>query len=95
MIRSTLQNKTNSDNIIKYNKMTNLKDYLEIKTLIDRVETVSDAEWQIRYAFDKIIPQLLKDGFEADDIIKYLTIKVYENINKVDNINVEAETVEA
>ena len=38
--------------------MKNLKDYLDIKTLIDRVETVSDAEWQIRYAFDKIIPQL-------------------------------------
>ena len=65
MIRSTLQNKTNSD------------------------------EWQIRYAFDKIIPQLLKDGFDAEDIIKYLTIKVYENINKVDNINVEAEEIKA
>jgi len=50
--------------------MKNLQDYLEIKTLIDRVETVSDAEWQIRYAFDKIIPQLLKDGFDAEDIIK-------------------------
>ena len=35
--------------------MTNLKDYFEIKTLIDRVETVSDAEWQTKYAFDKII----------------------------------------
>ena len=75
--------------------MKNLKDYLDIKTLIDRVETVSDAEWQIRYAFDKIIPQLLKDGFEADDIIKYLTIKVYEHINKVGNINVEAEEIKA
>ena len=75
--------------------MTNLKDYLEIKTLIDRVETVSDAEWQTRYAFDKIVPQLLKDGFEADDIIKYLTIKVHEYINKVENIDVEIEEIKA
>jgi hypothetical protein len=73
--------------------MTNLKDYLEIKTLIDRVETVSDAEWQTRYAFDKIVPQLLKDGFEADDIIKYLTIKVHEHINKVENMDVEYENI--
>ena len=75
--------------------MTNLKDYLEIKTLIDRVETVSDAEWQTRYAFDKIVPQLLKDGFEAEDIIKYLTIKVHEYINKVENIDVEVEEIKA
>ncbi len=73
--------------------MTNLKDYLEIKTLIDRVETVSDAEWQTRYAFDKIVPQLLKDGFEAEDIIKYLTIKVHEHINKVENVDVEYENI--
>jgi|TARA_R110002012_G_scaffold37006_4_gene104052 predicted metal-dependent phosphotriesterase family hydrolase len=75
--------------------MTNLQDYLEIKTLIDRVETVSDAEWQTRYAFDKIIPQLLKDGFDAEDIIKYLTIKVHESINKIDNIEVNAEEIKA
>ena len=73
--------------------MKNLQDYLEIKILIDRVETVSDAEWQIRYSFDKIIPQLLKDGFEAQDIIKYITVKVYEHINKVENIDVEAEEI--
>ena len=73
--------------------MKNLQDYLEIKTLIDRVETVSEAEWQIRYSFDKIIPQLLKDGFEAQDIIKYITVKVYEHINKVENIDVEAEEI--
>jgi|TARA_B100001094_G_C18143387_1_gene779208 predicted metal-dependent phosphotriesterase family hydrolase len=75
--------------------MTNLKDYLEIKTLIDRVETVSDAEWQTKYAFDKIIPQLLKDGFEAEDIIKYFTVKVHEHINKVENIDVEIEEIKA
>ena len=75
--------------------MTNLQDYLEIKTLIDRVETVSDAEWQTRYAFDKIIPQLLKDGFDAEDIIKYLTIKVHESINKIDNIEVDVEEIKA
>jgi hypothetical protein len=73
--------------------MKNLQDYLEIKTLIKRVETVSDAEWQTRYAFDKIVPQLLKDGFEADDMIKYLTIKVYEHINKVENVDVEYENI--
>ena len=75
--------------------MTNLKDYLEIKTLIDRVETVSDAEWQTKYAFDKIIPQLLKDGFEAEDIIKYFTVKVHEHINKVENIDVEIAEIKA
>tara|TARA_R100001510_G_C7451324_1_gene76071 strand:- start:55 stop:282 length:228 start_codon:yes stop_codon:yes gene_type:complete len=73
--------------------MKNLQDYLEIKTLIDRVETVSDAEWQTRYAFDKIIPQLLKDGFEAQDIVKYITVKIYEHINKAENIDVEAEEI--
>lgn len=75
--------------------MTNLKDYLEIKTLIDRVEAVSDAEWQVKYMLEKIVPQLSKDGFELDDIIKYLTIKVHEYINKVENIDVEAEEIKA
>jgi hypothetical protein len=60
----------------------NIENYIQIKSKVDRIESVSDAEFQIRYAFEKIVPQLLNDGFDPKDIIEYLSIKVYEQVEK-------------
>jgi hypothetical protein len=63
-------------------KIMNIENYIQIKSKVDRIESVSDAEFQIRYAFEKIVPQLLNDGFDPKDIIEYLSIKVYEQVEK-------------
>ena len=60
----------------------NIENYIQIKSKVDRIESVSDAEFQPRYAFEKIVPQLLNDGFDPKDIIEYLSIKVYEQVEK-------------
>ena len=63
-------------------KIMNIENYIQIKSKVDRIESVSDAEFQTRYAFEKIVPQLLNDGFDPKDIIEYLSIKVYEQVEK-------------
>ena len=60
----------------------NLKNYIEVKNKIDRIEAVSGAEFQVRYSLEKIVPDLIADGFDTEDIIEYLTIKVYEQVDK-------------
>ena len=60
----------------------NLKNYIEVKNKIDRIEAVSGAEFQVRYSLEKIVPDLIADGFDTDDIIEYLTIKTYEAVDK-------------
>ena len=63
-------------------KIMNIENYIQIKSKVDRIESVSDAEFQTRYAVEKIVPQLLNDGFDPKDIIEYLSIKVYEQVEK-------------
>ena len=60
----------------------NLKNYIQEKNKIDRIEAVSGAEFQVRYSLEKIVPDLIADGFDTDDIIEYLTIKTYEAVDK-------------
>lgn len=60
----------------------NLKNYIEVKNKIDRIEAVSGAEFQVRYSLEKIVPDLIADGFDTEDIIEYLTIKTYEAVDK-------------
>ena len=71
-------------------KIMNIENYIQIKSKVDRIESVSDAEFQTRYAFGKIVPQLLDDGFDPKDIIEYLSIKVYE---QVENYNLKQTEV--
>lgn len=63
----------------------NLKNYIEVKNKVDRIEEVSGAEFQVRYSLEKIVPDLITDGFNTDDIIEYLTIKTYEAVDKYVN----------
>jgi len=63
----------------------NLKNYIEVKNKIDRIEAVSGAEFQVRYSLERIVPDLIADGFDTEDIIEYLTIKIYEAVDKFEN----------
>ncbi len=63
----------------------NLKNYIEVKNKVDRIEEVRGAEFQVRYSLEKIVPDLITDGFNTDDIIEYLTIKTYEAVDKYVN----------
>ena len=72
----------------------NIENYIQIKSKVDRIESVSDAEFQTRYAFKKIVPQLLNDGFDPKDIIEYLSIKVYEQVEKYNLKETEVEVDE-
>ena len=73
----------------------NLKNYIDVKNKIDRIEAVSGAEFQVRYSLEKIVPDLITDGFNTDDIIEYLTIKTYEAVdkfvNELENTKVKAD----
>ena len=73
----------------------NLKNYIEVKNKIDRIEAVSGAEFQVRYSLEKIVPDLIADGFDTDDIIEYLTIKTYEAVDKFETELKNAEVDEA
>ena len=75
-------------------KIMNIKNYVEVKAKVDRIESVSDAEFQTRYTFEKIVPQLLDDGFDPEDIIEYLSIKVYEHAEKYNLKQTEVEVDE-
>ena len=72
----------------------NLKNYIEVKNKVDRIEEVSGAEFQVRYSLEKIVPDLITDGFNTDDIIEYLTIKTYEAVDKyvIELKNTEVKT---
>tara|TARA_Y100000114_G_C11512524_1_gene209656 strand:- start:217 stop:450 length:234 start_codon:yes stop_codon:yes gene_type:complete len=73
----------------------NLKNYIQVKNKIDRIEAVSGAEFQVRYSLEKIVPDLIADGFDTDDIIEYLTIKTYEAVDKFETELKNAEVDEA
>lgn len=75
-------------------KIMNIENYIQIKSKVDRIESVSDAEFQTRYSLEKIVPQLLNDGFDPKDIIEYLSIKVYEQVEKYNLKETEVEVDE-
>ena len=70
---------------IKTNNMnTQLENYLDLLNKVDRIEKLTNGDRDTRYYLEKIIPPLWTDGFDVEDIIDYITIKIHSTITKLE-----------
>lgn len=72
---------------------TKLQNYLDVQNKVKRIEKLTNADWDARYMLEKFVPTALNDGFDANDIIDYLTIKLHEVIGRLEDEK-EIETTE-
>ena len=63
---------------------TTLKNYLELQSKIDRIEKLTNASWDTKYMLEKFVPTVWNDGFDVDDIVDYITVKLHEVITKLE-----------
>ena len=71
-------------NIKTNNMKTQLENYLELQSKIDRIEKLTNANWDTKYMLEKFVPAVWNDGFDVDDIVDYITVKLHEVITKLE-----------
>ena len=64
---------------------TQLQNYLDLQNKIDRIEKLTNADWDTRYMLEKFVPTVCNDGFDVQDIIDYITVKLHSVITKLEN----------
>lgn len=64
---------------------TQLQNYLDLLNKVERIEKLTNGDWDTRYYLEKIVPPLWADGFDVEDIIDYITIKIHSTITKLEN----------
>ena len=64
---------------------TQLQNYLDLQNKISRIEKLTNADWDTRYMLEKFVPAVWNDGFDVQDIIDYITVKLHEVITKLEN----------
>jgi hypothetical protein len=62
-----------------------LKNYLDLQNKISRIEKLTNADWDTRYMLEKFVPVVWADGFDVEDIIDYITVKLHDVITKLEN----------
>ena len=76
----------NNNKQLKLNIMnTQLQNYLDLQNKIDRIEQLTNADWDTRYMLEKFVPTVWNDSFDVQDIIDYITVKLHEVITKLEN----------
>jgi len=71
---------------IKTNNMnTQLQNYLDLQNKIDRIEKLTNADWALRNTLQRFVPIVWNDGFDVDDIVDYITVKLHEVITKLES----------
>ena len=63
---------------------TQLQNYIDFQNKILRIESLTNADWDTKYMLEKFVPTLLNDGFDAQDIVDYITIKLHNVITKLE-----------
>ena len=63
---------------------TQLQNYIDFQNKILRIEGLTNADWDTKYMLEKFVPTLLNDGFDAQDIVDYITIKLHSVITKLE-----------
>jgi len=63
---------------------TQLQNYLDFQNKIERIEKLTNAEWDTRYMLEKFVPTVWNDGFDIQDIVDYITIKLHSVIDKLE-----------
>ena len=64
---------------------TQLQNYLDLQNKIDRIEKLTNADWDTRYMLEKFVTTVWNYGFDVQDIIDYITVKLHEVITKLEN----------
>lgn len=64
-----------------------LKNYLELQSKFKRIEDLTNAAWDVHYCYDKMVPTLLKDGFEFETILDYMTVELQMYIDRMEKDN--------
>ena len=64
---------------------TQLQNYLDLQNKINRIEKLTNASWDTKYMLEKFVPTVWNDGFDVQDIIDYITVKLHEVITKLEN----------
>ena len=64
---------------------TQLQNYLDLQNKISRIEKLTNADWDTRYMLEKFVPVVWTDGFDVEDIIDYITVKLHDVITKLEN----------
>ena len=76
----------NNNKQLKLNIMnTQLQNYLDLQNKIDRIEKLTNADWDTRYMLEKFVHTVWNDGFDVEDIIDYITVKLHDTIAKLEN----------
>lgn len=63
---------------------TQLQNYLDLQNKINRIEALTNADWDTKYMLEKFVPTVWNDGFDVQDIIDYITVKLHEVIDKLE-----------
>jgi len=61
-----------------------LENYLDLQNRINRIENLTNADWDTKYMLRKFVPVVWNDGFDVQDIIDYITIKLSEVITELE-----------
>jgi len=61
-----------------------LENYLDLQNRINRIENLTNADWDTKYMLRKFVPVIWNDGFDVQDIIDYITIKLSEVITELE-----------
>jgi len=64
---------------------TQLQNYLDLQNKIDRIEKLTNADWDTRYYLEKFVPTVWNYGFDVQDIIEYITDKLHRVVTKLEN----------
>ena len=64
---------------------TDIQTYLDIVSKITRIDNLSpNADWDLEYAFEKFVPKMWEDGYDVEDVIEYMTVKLHKYIDKAE-----------
>lgn len=63
---------------------TNIQTYLDIQSKITKIDNLTNADWDLRYAFEKFVPKMWEDGYDVADVVEYMTVKLHAWIDKAE-----------
>ena len=63
---------------------TQIQTYLDIQSKVTRVDKLTNADWDLEYAFEKFVPKMWEDGYDVEDIVEYITVKLHKYIDKAE-----------
>ena len=63
---------------------TNIQTYLDIQSKVTRIDNLTNADWDLEYAFEKFVPKMWEDGYDVEDVIEYMTVKLHKYIDKAE-----------